>query len=1033
MFKRTLYLFFGILVSISSGSVSIYPIYSYYIKNLYGFSLRQINLYGTFINIGCWIAFAMGIIYDYCGPKISNFLGFIFLPICLLILYRIIELYSSISLFWLLFLGFIMGQGSALLYTSALTTNIKNFSKKNSSNIVGLIASNCAISPSIFASFKQAFDTMDIPDFLSFVFVYTSIIIILSFCLFDIVKDNKNYEFNEKIFRENKQLFMIGLFSSVNFFAVCLFIITLNINNIFGIQLPAFIIFPVVHLILLVFVIMEKCNQFDGLLEERFNRNHGNFYQNTFTTYNFDTVKDVPIEEKKENDLENNINNINNKDNLNKNNKNENDKKNDRIYSENENFGKLRKNPDFDINDKDNINNKENSEDIHVSKNLFIDEFFNGNNNNGNNNGNNNNGYNNGNNNRNSQANNNINNIGEYNNNDEGRISNNVENDEENGINNLNINENLKENNDDDNNNEDKNLNNGKESTINNNNNNYESSSNLSDDENDNNNDNNKKKENKNDKSEEENKENENEKSNFDNNDNLNNNNKTNNDIDDNSENNEKNNKENKENKKIKEENEEEKNEEEKKEEDNEERKEDKNEEKSGENNEEENEEDNEQMNKNKNENENENEQQNNNNNRISYPSFNDGNDYNNDNNNNNPEINNNNDINNYPKFSLNSEKNGNEENNNDNNNYPKFSITNENNNNEDNNEQNNNIFNNNHINNINSDKNNQNNNELENKQNNNTVYKRNRDINSSKSNYFDSEKKQILSPNDYNNNTQNNLIITYSSPFNLRNSVEDEEDDAEENHNKFVLLLSLFCKPQIMQFFFVLILTMGSMISNVNNIKFIASSISSDHSLDSNKLDRFPLIYFSFNSLSRILTGASISAVMGTEYTFAALQTITFIGLLSQLWGIFMTKFTLYISISLAGITHGSLMTFVPLYCRYYYNVNDLGTVFGFLTTGNAFGSLIIATLIFPHFYHKYSQYDKKIGEYCSGKKCFQKSYLINSLFMLIALLISYLIFKSDKRKKIKERQDREKMYRTVALCSDNPRVSVGSQNSNQ
>ena len=1032
MFKRTLYLFFGILVSISSGSVSIYPIYSYYIKNLYGFSLRQINLYGTFINIGCWIAFAMGIIYDYCGPKISNFLGFIFLPICLLILYRIIELYSSISLFWLLFLGFIMGQGSALLYTSALTTNIKNFSKKNSSNIVGLIASNCAISPSIFASFKQAFDTMDIPDFLSFVFVYTSIIIILSFCLFDIVKDNKNYEFNEKIFRENKQLFMIGLFSSVNFFAVCLFIITLNINNIFGIQLPAFIIFPVVHLILLVFVIMEKCNQFDGLLEERFNRNHGNFYQNTFTTYNFDTVKDVPIEEKKENDLENNINNINNKDNLNKNNKNENDKKNDRIYSENENFGKLRKNPDFDINDKDNINNKENSEDIHVSKNLFIDEFFNGNNNNGNNNGNNNNGYNNGNNNRNSQANNNINNIGEYNNNDEGRISNNVENDEENGINNLNINENLKENNDDDNNNEDKNINNGKESTINNNN--YESSSNLSDDENDNNNDNNKKQENKNDKSEEENKENENEKSNFDNNDNLNNNNKTNNDIDDNSENNEKNNKENKENKKIKEENEEEKNEEEKKEEDNEERKEDKNEEKSGENNEEENEEDNEQMNKNKKENENENEQQNNNNNRISYPSFNDGNDYNNENNNN-PEINNNNDINNYPKFSLNSEKNGNEENNNDNNNnnYPKFSITNENNNNEDNNEQNNNIFNNNDINNINSDKNNQNNNELENKQNNNTVYKRNRDINSSKSNYFDSEKKQILSPNEYNNATQNNLIITYSSPFNLRNSVEDEEDDAEENHNKFVLLLSLFCKPQIMQFFFVLILTMGSMISNVNNIKFIASSISSDHSLDSNKLDRFPLIYFSFNSLSRILTGASISAVMGTEYTFAALQTITFIGLLSQLWGIFMTKFTLYISISLAGITHGSLMTFVPLYCRYYYNVNDLGTVFGFLTTGNAFGSLIIATLIFPHFYHKYSKYDKKIGEYCSGKKCFQKSYLINSLFMLIALLISYLIFKSDKRKKIKERQDREKMYRTVALCSDNPRVSVGSQNSNQ
>ena len=62
-----------------------------------------------------------------------------------------------------------------------------------------------------------------------------------------------------------------------------------------------------------------------------------------------------------------------------------------------------------------------------------------------------------------------------------------------------------------------------------------------------------------------------------------------------------------------------------------------------------------------------------------------------------------------------------------------------------------------------------------------------------------------------------------------------------------------------------------------------------------------------------------------------------------------------LYISISLAGITHGSL-TFAPLYCRYYYCVNDLGTVLGFLTTGNAIGSILIATLIFPHYYHSNS-----------------------------------------------------------------------------
>ena len=996
MFKRTLYLFFGILLAISSGSVSIYPVYLYYIKNLYGYSLRQINLYATFINIGCWIAFGMGIIYDCLGPKCSNFWGYLFLPVCLLILYRLIELYSSVSLFWLLFLAFIMGQGSALLYTSALSTNLKNFSKRNASNIVGLIISNCAISPSIFASFKQAFDTMDIPDFLIFVFIYISIFIILSFCMFDVVKDNKNYDFNEKIFRENKQAFIIGLFSSVNFFGILIFIIVLIINNIFGILLPAFMIFPVVHVVLLVFVIMEKCKEFDGFLETRFNRAHTTFIQNN-NFPNFENVRDVPIVEKKDNDLEKNINNnIEKNDNINNNNNNSNnnnnENKSDRHFSENVNYSKIRNSLDFDVDDKEKNNKKENSEDIYMSTNIFKNDFKDENNNNENNN-------------RESQQNNSINNIGEYNNKEGGRFSN-ISNDKNNENNNMNNNsiENGNKN-DIDNNNKgnDTNNENGKEEFNN-------ESSNLSEDD-DNNNDN-KNQDNKNDKSNGENKGNENnennEISNFDNNDNGDNtfNDNLNDDNDENNEKNEENNKENnKENK--------------------------------------------EQINNNK-DNENENEQQTNNNNRISYPSFfndNDNND-NNENNNNNQEMNNNFDNNNnnnnnnyYPKFTLNSENNemnnnGNEENNNIQNEYPKFSITKNNNDNENNNEQNNNIDNNNNISNLNINKNNDNNinnKEIENNQNKNNnriSNKKNNFGDSSKLEFLDSEKKNIFSPDNY-NNTQNNLTNTYLRPFNL-NNIDDNEKEEEENHNKCVLLLSLLCKPQIMKLFIVLVLTMGSMISNVNNIKFIVASIT-NHSLDSTSLDKYPLIYFSFNSISRIFTGASISAVMGTDYTFAALQTITFIGLLSQLWGIFMTKFTIYISITLAGITHGSLMTFVPLYCRYYYNVNDLGTVLGFLTTGNAVGSVIIATLIFPHFYHKYSQYDYKNEEYCSGKRCFRMSYLINSLFMFTAFLISYWIFKNDKKKKIKEREERENMYRTVAFCSYNPRVSMNSENSNQ
>ena len=410
------------------------------------------------------------------------------------------------------------------------------------------------------------------------------------------------------------------------------------------------------------------------------------------------------------------------------------------------------------------------------------------------------------------------------------------------------------------------------------------------------------------------------------------------------------------------------------------------------------------------------------NNNRFSYPKF----SINSENNGNN---NNNNNIqNNYPKFSITSDdgngNNENEDNNQINNNYPKFSITSQENDGKDNNE-NNNIMNNN----INEESNikNKENNNFE-KNNNRKIFNRNININSSKNNVFEPENKETIN---INNSTQSNLIFNPAPPINYNYHLDDNEE--EENHNKCVLLLSLIRKPQILKLFIVLLLTMGSMISNVNNIKFIVSSISSDHSLSSTSLDKYPLIYFAFNSISRVMAGGLLTNLMGTEYTFSALQVITFVGLWSQFLGIFMTKFTIYSSIAFAGITHGSLMTFIPLYCRYYYNVNDLGTVLGFLTTGNAFGSIIIATLIFPHYYHKYSYYDKYNNEICVGKKCFRSSYGINCLFMVIAFLISDWIFREDRKKKIQERKEREEMYRTVAFCSSNPRVSMGSDNSNQ
>ena len=986
MFNRTLYLFFGILLAISSGSVSIYPIYSFYIKNKYNYSLREINLYGSFINIGCWVAFGVGIIYDKFGPIVSNVIGFILLPGGFMVLHKLIESsYSSINLFWFLLVAFIMGQGSALIYTNALSTNIKNFSKKNSSNIVGLVVSNCAIAPSLFASFKASFKSMTIPGFISFVIIIISIIILFSCCYFKIEKEKKIYDFNKKVFYLNKQTFILGIFIHTNFIGLLIFIITLVINHMFHIELPAFMIFPIIHIIFIVYICMEKCNQFDDYLDVKFQKNHRNDV-NYFDT--FDRVKDVPLEEnqnkfedkndKKELELNNSplnkINDLNYK---------KDDNKEGR-FTQNEPINRLSNKLEFNNDNQDEMNKKENSQDVYMSRNALNLTFKNNGNDKENDD-----------NNRKTEGNNNINNEGEYNGEENGRFSNNND-----------MNEN--------NRNSVNNYDNNDKDDINNN---------INGDENKNDNDNNNVHDNVHD---------------IEDKNNINNkeDNAPNIEGDDEKENEEKGN------------NNQEENNNKDKDKDNE-REEEEN------NKEEENNDDNNNNNQNNNNNNENNGNINENNIENPYPKFSINNDENNIENNNNGNnggenfnSNNSNNINipnPYPKFSINSNDNDNGNENNIENPYPKFSITkdekeNENENNND--ENNNNIMN---------DKQNENNNskndnlkdDEKNKDdkieavNQNMILNKKLQKNSPKKKILEIEKKEedfnTTTTNNDLNNTYNAIMINNISPMEINHSL-DEDDEKEESHNKCVLLLSLFRKPQTLKFFFVLLLTMGSMISNINNIKFIVSSISSDHSLNLISLDKYPLIYFSFNSLSRIMTGGMVKEVMGTEYTFYCLYVIVWLGFISQLIGWIMTKFTIYISISLAGITHGSLMTFAPLYCRYYYSVNDLGTVLGFLTTGNAIGSILIATLIFPHFYHQNSQYDKYSNEeYCSGKGCFRKSYLINSLFMFIALILSYSIYIKDKKKKIKEKLDRMDFYKKSAFSSFNPRISQGSDNSNQ
>ena len=360
MFRKALNLFFGVLLAIASGTVMTYPMYSYYIKTKFDFSLRQLNLYATFINIGVWVAFGMGLIYDSVGTRISNIIALILLPGGFLILYKLIQS-SSVSLFWFLLIALIMGQGSSLAYINALSTSVKNFSKINSSNVIGLIISNSAIAPSIFTSVKTFFDSMSIKTFIIFIIFYCVIVIVLCLFWFDVYQGKKREEFDDKLFYEFKQRFIVFLFLYANFLCFIIFIGFLLFNHIFGVELPAFILFILLHIAFVVFVILEWKVKFVTWIK---NRKRVDVIANNKTIEEEKKIVDKEINKDKKDDKKNVNNNDKNKD-------------DNKIYSESENMSKIKDKYNFGfsmnkVNDEDKDENNKNEKSLNVNINKSI-------------------------------------------------------------------------------------------------------------------------------------------------------------------------------------------------------------------------------------------------------------------------------------------------------------------------------------------------------------------------------------------------------------------------------------------------------------------------------------------------------------------------------------------------------------------------------------------------------------------------------------------------------------------------------------
>lgn len=273
MLRKLLMIVFGILLVLAAGSCNLYPLYMHQMMEKFNLTLKEANLFGSFINLGLWVAFTMGLIYDKFGPKISCIIGAVLLSGSYAVLHMIMNSeIKSIGLFPLLILAIAMGQGSALCYTTAVTTNLKHFSSNNSS-IVGLLISNMAISPSIFTTYRQALSQIRIANYFLMISVFLGIIILLCGWVFTNLKHIYSDHEKLKDYEKYKEKKIIRLFVILNILILVIYTFGVIFNNLIsaeGNKFPNAIIYPCLQMLNFLFIIFEKIGLWEKLFFREF-------------------------------------------------------------------------------------------------------------------------------------------------------------------------------------------------------------------------------------------------------------------------------------------------------------------------------------------------------------------------------------------------------------------------------------------------------------------------------------------------------------------------------------------------------------------------------------------------------------------------------------------------------------------------------------------------------------------------------------------------------------------------------------------
>lgn len=280
MIEKLLILILSIYLVLCAGSCYMYPIYLHKIIDRFNFNIREINFFGTCINMGMWVGLPMGFIYDRYGPKISCIVSIGLVCGSYTLLHYIMNYITEISIYPLLIIAFTLGQGCCLLYSITVATNFKNFKFKDNSGIVGLLTSNIAIAPSIFTTFRENLKMLTMENFFYILSIFIGVIITICASVFRNLPAEEAYSTgsspSERLMRayeKFKERKVVRLLIYFNFLTLFVYIAGVVYNYYMQKYIfPLILIYPAMVLINFFTFFFEKFGIFDRLYKDEFRK-----------------------------------------------------------------------------------------------------------------------------------------------------------------------------------------------------------------------------------------------------------------------------------------------------------------------------------------------------------------------------------------------------------------------------------------------------------------------------------------------------------------------------------------------------------------------------------------------------------------------------------------------------------------------------------------------------------------------------------------------------------------------------------------